>query len=360
MWPEGRPGNGNVRGRRKSIVLFLRETDVRALLTMEDAIRLMDEALRALSTGGVVQPVRLATLVEPHGGYLGLMPAYRRAAPSDPQHRAPSGPGQGSGEALGAKAVTFYPRNADRGLPTHLAAVLLWDARTGEPLAMLDGRLITEMRTAATSAAATGVLARRGASTLALLGAGVQARSHLEALRLVRPVRRVRVWSRTEESARRFADERRGVELPIHVSATAEEAVRDAELIVTATSSPTPVLQGRWLADGAHINAVGAPRPDWRELDTEAVRRAQVFVDSRAGASREAGDLLIPMREGAITEQHIRGEIGEVLAGIVPGRTDDRQITLFKSLGMAVEDVATAHHVYTRARERGVGQEISF
>lgn len=324
-------------------MLFLGESDVRALLTMAETIRLMDEALRAFSTGGVVQPVRLATLIEPHAGYLGLMPAYLRGS-----------------EALGAKAVTFYAHNAARGRPTHLATVLLWDARTGEPLAMMDGRLITEMRTAATSAAATQALARPDAGILAILGAGVQARSHLEALRLVRPLRQVRVWSRTPAGARRFADEMRRFEVPITVCAAADEAVRGAELILTATSATAPVLQGRWIAEGAHVNAVGAPRPDWRELDTEAVRRAQVFVDSRAGALSEAGDLLQPLQEGAIAETHIRGEIGEVLAGRLAGRTDDRQITLFKSLGMAVEDVATAQYVYARAREKGMGQEISF
>jgi alanine dehydrogenase len=326
------------------MALVLREADVRALLPMADAIDLMAHALRAFSTGQVVQPVRLAMLVEPPGGYLGLMPAHVRASP----------------EALGAKAVTFYPKNADRGLPTHLAVILLWDSATGQLLAILDGRLITEIRTAATSAAAARVLARTGAGVLAILGAGVQARSHLEALSLVRPVREVRVWSRTPQHAERLAAEARtrpGV--TARACATAEEAVRGADLIVTATSSPTPVLAGAWVAAGAHITAVGAARPDWRELDTDAVRRARVFVDSRAGALAESGDLLIPMGEGAITADHIRGEIGEVLAGRVPGRTADDEVTLFKSLGMAVEDVTAAHLVYTRARQRGVGEEIA-
>ncbi len=326
------------------MALILREADVRALLPMADAIDLMADALRAFSTGQVVQPVRLAMLVERPGGYLGLMPAYLRT----------------SGQPLGAKAVTFYPANADRGLPTHLAVILLWDSATGELRAILDGRLITEVRTAATSAAAARALARPEAGVLAILGAGVQARSHLEALSLVRPLREVRVWSRTAERAARLAAEastRLGV--AARACATAEEAVRGADLIVTATSSPTPVLAGAWVAAGAHITAVGAARPDWREMDTEAVRRARVFVDSRSGALAESGDLLIPLKEGAITADHIVGEIGEVLAGRVPGRTADAEVTLFKSLGMAVEDVAAAHLVYTRARQRGVGEEIS-
>lgn len=326
------------------MVLVLRESDVRAVLSMEDAIELMAGALRAFSTGGVEQPVRLAMLVEPYAGYLGLMPAYLRVQ-----------------EAMGAKAVTFYPNNAARDLPTHLAVVLLWDSKTGDLLAVMDGRFITEVRTAATSAAATQALARRDAHTLAILGAGVQARSHLDALRLIRPVRQVRVWSRTQASVQRLmADVQPRAGVPLTACATAEEAVRGADMIVTATSATIPVLRGSWIADGAHINAVGAPRPDWRELDSDTVRRARVFVDSRAGALAEAGDLLLPVAEGAITRDHIRGEIGEVLAGRIPGRTSEREVTLFKSLGMAVEDVATAHFAYTRAREKGIGQEISF
>ncbi len=324
------------------MTLLLGEAQVRTLLTMEETIGLMEEALRAFSTGGVVQPVRTAVSVPPHAGYLGLMPAYLTTR-----------------EALGAKAVTFYPKNAERGLPTHLAAILLWDSLTGELLAIMDGRLITEVRTAAVSAVATNALARADAQVLGILGAGVQARSHLEALRIVRPLRRVRVWSRTVAHAESFAREmEERVRLPVQVCATAEEAVRGAALIVTATSSPAPVLQGRWVAAGTHINAVGAPRPDWRELDTDTVTRARVFVDSRAGALVESGDVLVPIREGAITDAHIRGEIGEVLAGTVEGRRTPEEITLFKSLGMAVEDVATARYVYERARARGLGRTI--
>ncbi len=324
------------------MTLLLREADVRQLLGMEDTISLMEDALRAFSTGRVVQPVRTAVPVQPHAGFLALMPAYLTA--------------QG---ALGAKAVTFFPKNAGRGLPTHMAIVLLWDHATGELLAMLDGRLITEMRTAATSAAATKVLALPEATTLGALGAGVQARSHLEALRLVRPLERVRVWSRTAERARAFAEEmHRHHSISIQAVATPEEAVRGAQIVVTVTSSQTPVLEGEWVAPGTHINAVGAPRPDWRELDSALVARASLFVDSRAGALVESGDVLMAMREGAITEAHIRGEIGEVLAGRVEGRRTPDEITLFKSLGMAVEDVATARWVYERAKARGVGQRI--
>jgi alanine dehydrogenase len=324
------------------MVLLLTESDVAALLPMEAAIGLMEEALAAFSTGRVRQPVRQALLVEPYGGYLGLMPAHLRAA-------------EGAADALGAKAVTFYTANADRGLPTHMAVILLWDPATGQMLAIMDGRLITEVRTAATSAAAAKALARADAATLALLGSGVQARSHLEAFRRVRPLREVRVWSRTRAHAEAFARES---PLPARVCDTPEEAVRGADLIVTATSSPAPVLAGRWLAPGVHVTAVGAPRPDWRELDAEAVARSRVFVDSRAGALAESGDLLLALKDGAIDESHIAGEIGEVLAGRLVGRVGPEEITLFKSLGMAVEDVATAAYVYARARAQRVGREV--
>ncbi len=325
------------------MTLLLREAQVRELLTMEETIGIMEEALRAFSAGGVVQPVRTTVPVQSHAGFVALMPAFLS--------------GQ---EALGAKAVAFFPANVDRGLPTHLAIILLWDSATGVLLALLDGRLITEMRTAAVSAAATKALANPQARILAILGAGVQARSHLEALRLVRPLQGVRVWSRTPAHAGIFAREMQDrFRLPVDVSATAQEAVRDADIIVTATSSQVPVLQGRWVAPGTHINAIGAPRPEWRELDTDLVKRARVFVDSRAGALVESGDLLGPMREGAIPEAHIRGEIGEVLAGTVEGRRTPADVTLFKSLGMAVEDVATARHVYERARARGIGTQIT-
>jgi len=324
-------------------MLILSEAEVRALLPLEQVIPLMEDALRAFSTGAVLQPVRQALQIAPFDGYLGLMPAHLRT------------PG---GEALGAKAVTFYTANAGRGLPTHMAVILLWDPATGTPLAMMDGRLITELRTAAVSAAATKALARSEAGVLALLGAGVQARSHLAALRIVRPLRAVRVWSRTAERRDTFASEMSDRGLPITVCETPDAAVRGADLIVTATSSPAPVLLGRWVAPGTHINAVGAPRPDWRELDAQAVAMARLFVDSRAGALAESGDVIQALHEGAIREDHVRGEIGEVFAGRIPGRTGPDDVTLFKSLGMAVEDVAAAAHVYALARERGVGREI--
>lgn len=335
------------------MTLLLRESEVRDLLSMEDTIGLMADALRAFSTGGVEQPVRLAMGIPPHDGYLGLMPAQIRSNPAEAGRL---------GEALGAKAVTYFPHNAARDVPTILSVVLLWDHATGDLLALMDGRLITEVRTAATSAVATRALARPDARVLAVLGAGVQARSHLEALALIRPLRQVRIWSRTPASVQRLIAQKppRIGGVPLVACTTAEEAARGADIIVTATASTTPVLAGKWIAPGAHINAVGAPQPNMRELDTAAVRGARLYVDSRAGALAESGDVMIPIAEKAIGPGHIVGEVGEVLAGKVSGRTSDKDITLFKSLGMAVEDVAAAQYIYSRARQQGIGRHIDF
>ncbi len=291
--------------------LFLNEEQVREHLRMTELIPAMEKALIDFSAGKVTQPVRSVISINPPGGFLGLMPAL-----------TPDG--------LGLKAVTFYPSNAEHGIPTHMATIFLVDAQTGTPLAIMDGRLITEMRTAAVSAAATKLLASPNAKVLAILGSGVQARSHVEALRLVRQFEEIRVWSPTLEHAKQFAQEIGATAMP------AEEAVRDADVIVTVTSSKTPVLKGDWLKPGCHVNAIGACRPDWRELDDEAITNV-VFVDSRKGAMRESGDVIL---SGAKTY----AELGEALAGKVPSRANET--TVFKSLGMAVEDIAAATLVY--------------
>jgi ornithine cyclodeaminase/alanine dehydrogenase-like protein (mu-crystallin family) len=322
--------------------LLLQESEIASLLRMEELIDLMERTLAEFSSGRALQPVRTALPIERHAAFLGTMPAYLS-----------------EGDALGVKLVTFAERNATRGMPTHLATVLLFDPATGSLLSIMDGRLITEMRTAAVSAAAARALARAGAGSLALLGSGVQAKSHLEAFKVVRSLRRVRVWSPTREHREAFAREEsaRGA-VPVEAADSAEAAVRDADLVVVATSSRTAVLRGEWLAPGVHATGIGAFRPDWRELDGEAVRRARVYVDSRAGAAAEAGDLIQAQREGTIGPHHVRGEIGEVFAGTLVGRGDEHEITFFKSLGMAVEDVATAKHVYRLASERGLGLHV--
>jgi len=295
--------------------LFLKEEQVREHLPMTKLIPAMEKALIDFSAGRVTQPVRSIISVDPPGGFLGLMPAL-----------TPDG--------LGLKAVTFYPPNAERGIPTHMATIFLVDPQTGTPLAIMDGRLITEMRTAAVSAVATKLLASPHAKVLAILGSGVQARSHVEALRVVRQFEEIRVWSPTFEHARQFAEEISGT------AVSAEQAVRDADVIVTVTSSRTPVLKGAWLKSGCHVNAIGACRPDWRELDDEAMQNNVVFVDSREGAMKESGDVIL---SGA----KIYAELGEVLGGKVPAR--ENETTIFKSLGMAVEDIAAATLVYRAA-----------
>jgi len=297
-------------------LLFLNEDRVRQHLRMTDLIPAMEKALIVFSAGKVTQPVRSVIKVDPPGGFLGLMPAL-------------------TPEGLGLKAVTFYPSNADRGIPTHMATIFLVEPQTGTPLAIMDGRLITEMRTAAVSAVATKLLAAPDARILGILGSGVQARSHLEALRLVRQFEEIRVWSPTRERAKQFAEEIGGM------AVSAEEAVRDADVVVTVTNSKTPVLNGSWLKPGCHVNAIGACRPDWRELDDEAMANI-VFVDSREAALKESGDLIL---SGA----KIYAELGEALAGKVPSHAGE--ITIFKSLGMAVEDITAAILVYRAVTE---------
>ena len=292
---------------------FVDEPQVAALLRLEDLIPAVRGALAALSAGKVVQPVRSVVAVAEHAGFLGVMPAY-------------------TGTALGAKLVTFYPVNA--GVPTHHAVIALFRPETGEPLALMDGRLITELRTAAASAVATDLLARPNAAVLAILGAGVQAGSHLAALRLVRTFREVRIWS--PRSAGAFAAAH-----GITAAASAEAAVRGADVIVTATSAKTPVLLGDWVAPGAHVNAVGATRPDWRELDDPLVRRARVWVDSREAALVESGDVIA-------AGTRLVGEIGAVAGGTLGGRASAEEVTIFKSVGVAVEDVVSADLVWRR------------
>lgn len=298
-------------------MLILDEAAVRKFLRLPALIPAMHQALRALSAGEVVQPVRVVVPIAEQGGFLFNMPAY-------------------TGAQLGAKLVTLFPNN--QAIPTHHALILLFQPTTGEPLAVMDGRLITEMRTAAVSAVATQALARPEASVLALLGAGVQAQSHLAALKLVRQFREIRVWSPRNAAA--FAD-RFGVRL----ARSAEEAVRGADVVVVATTSRTPVLRGEWLSPGVHINAVGAPRPDWRELDDDVLRRTRLYVDSREAAAREAGDVIAA---GAIF-----AEIGEVLGGQKAGRQSAGELTLFKSVGVAVADLASAGLVYREALAAG-------
>jgi ornithine cyclodeaminase len=319
----------------KTIVVTQRE--VPALLPMKECVDLMARVLETTSRGDAVLPLRSMVWLPDRSGLLGLMPAYL-----------------GDPKVLGLKLVSVFPGNHGTPYDSHQGVVVLFEVEHGQLLALIDATSITAIRTAAASGAATRLLAREDASDLAILGSGVEARTHLEAMRAVRSIRRVRVWSRNPENARAFA-RREGVE----AVKDARAAVAGADLICTTTASREPVLNGDWIAPGAHINAVGACFPTARELDTSAVARARLYVDRRESTRNEAGDFLIPKREGAIGDAHILGEIGEVLLGRVPGRGGPDEITLFKSLGIAVEDLAAAHHIYRAALERGQGLSIA-
>jgi len=294
--------------------MFLDEDRIRGLLRWDQLIAAIEKALADFSLGRVLQPVRNMLTIEEGKRYLGIMPAV-------------------AADAMGAKLVSFYPQNAATGMPTHMAMIVLFSSQNGEPLAVMDGRLITEMRTAAVSAAATKLLAAPDSRVLALLGSGVQASAHLQALAQVRSFTEVRVWSRTAEHAERFAGQHKIKAM------SAESAVRGADVVVTATNALEPVLKGAWLKPGAHVNAVGSPRPGWRELDDSAMANA-LIVDSREAALQESGDVIL-------SKAPIYAEIGEILAG--RKKAPITATTVFKSVGLAIEDIAAAKLVYSIA-----------
>jgi ornithine cyclodeaminase len=325
-------------------VLILNQSAVRRLLPMRDCIELMADTLAALARGETFQPLRTVIRLPDAKGLLGLMPGYLPTS-----------------LALGAKILSIFHANHGTKYDSHQGAVLLFEGEHGSLQAVLDATAVTAIRTAAVSGLATRLLAREESSELAILGAGVEAITHLEAMLAVRPIRRVRVWTRTAAHARDFAAtaaERLGVQAV--AAPTAEAAVRGADVVCTVTSSKEPVLKGEWLTPGTHVNAVGSSIPTTRELDTEAVRQARLFVDRRESTINEAGDFLMPKREGAVTDAHIQGEIGEIVAGKVKGRGTPDEITLFKSLGLAIEDVASAQFAYRRALKTGAGVTVEF
>jgi ornithine cyclodeaminase len=324
---------------RHTGTLIVGDRDVVALLPMRDCIDAMADALRTLANGGALLPLRQIIRLPNGRDAFGLMPA----ALDDPP-------------ALGAKVITVVPGNADTPYDSHQGAVLLFEAAHGRLIAILDASTITAMRTAAVSAVATRLLARADARTLALLGAGVQAVTHLEAISLVRDIEQVRVWSRSGDRARRFADRFAGNGPRIVVCQSAREAVDTADIVCTLTSSREPVLFGEWLVPGMHVNAVGAVAPA-RELDNTAVVKARLYTDRRESALNEAGEFLVPKRDGLIGDDHIVGEIGELLVDPprIQGRRSAEEITLFKSLGLAIEDLAAARRIYDRAVATGAG-----
>ncbi|HXD33784.1 MAG TPA: ornithine cyclodeaminase family protein [Pyrinomonadaceae bacterium] len=326
-------------------LLILSQSEVEQLLPMAECITVMEEALSSLARGEMHQPLR--QVVHPPGadGVIAMMPSFRS-----------------SGDAVfGLKAICVFPKNAELGKDAHQGGVLLFRGDTGEPMAFMNASAITAIRTAAVSAVATQVLSREDASELAIIGAGVQARSHLEAMACVRKLKKVRVTSRNPEHAKAFAAEMGArFEFPIEPVTSAEEAITGADIIVTVTTSKEPVVHREWLGPGSHINAIGTYSPRAREIDTATMVDATLFVDRRESALNEAGDYLIAAAVGAITPDHIHAELGEVLIGSASGRSSDDEITLFKSLGLAIEDLAAADYVFRKARHQQVGAWVEF
>jgi len=320
-------------------VLVLSEHDVRRLLDMESCIEAMAEVLASLAQGELYQPLRSIARPPDADTLLGLMPGYRG----------------GATPAYGLKEIVIVPSNPARGLDTHMGSVLLHDGETGELIAVLNASPVTEIRTAAVSAVATRALARPDAQRVAILGAGAQARGHAQAMRAVLDDPEIRIWSRSLETAERLAGE-----VGATVSPSVDAALFGAEVVCTTTASKEPIIEKRWLARGAHVNAVGSCFPTTRELDTETVAHSSFFTDRRESCLNEAGDYILAAGEGAVGPDHIKAELGEVLAGMHPGREHEDELTVFESLGIAVEDLASAELVVRRAQDLGVGSEVAF
>ncbi len=320
-------------------VLVLSDHDVRRLLDMESCVEAMEEVLASLARGELFQPLRSVARPPGAAGLLGLMPAHRG----------------GESPAYALKEIVVTPDNPTRGLDAHQGAVLLHDGETGQLVAVLNASPVTEIRTAAVSAVATRALARADARRVAILGAGVQARAHAHAMRAVLDDPEIRIWARNLDAAEQLA-----IEVEAVVSPSPDAALFGAEVVCTTTSAREPVVEHRWLASGAHVNAVGSSIPKARELETQTVAASSLFVDRRESTLNESGDYLMAQAEGAIGADHIKAELGEVLVGTHPGREHEDELTLFKSLGIAVEDLAAAELVVRRAREQSVGSEVEF
>ena len=326
-------------------ILILSHDEVVELLPMKECIAVMREALIALAAGEAHQPLRTITWPPGAAGAMALMPSYM----------------SGDRPAFGLKAICVFPGNPARGKDSHQGGVLLFSAETGELQALLNASAITAIRTAAVSGVATDLLARADACNLALIGTGVQARTHLAAMSQVRSIKRCRVASRTVEHAREFAAAMsREFSLSVEPVATVAEALAGADLIVTVTNAREPIVRREWISPGAHLNVVGSSIPKAREVDTATIAASSLFVDRRESTLNEAGDYLIPAQEGVIGPDHIRAEIGEVLHGDKPGRTSLEEITLFKSLGLAIEDLAAAEYLYSKAKELNEGTWVEF
>lgn len=325
-------------------VVIINQEQVGELLSMRECMEAMEKVFRGLASGECLLPLRQIMWLDERVGALGMMPCF-----------------WGSSGTIGLKAVTFFPGNEGTEYDTHQGAVLLYEIERGRLIAMIDATSITAIRTAAVSGMATKLLARKDAKTLALIGSGVQAGVHLDAMMAIRQLSHVRVCSRTLERAEAFAKavaSRHSIS--VEATASVREAIDGADIICTVTSSPEPVLQGEWLEPGMHINAVGSSVSFTRELDGAAVQRSKLFVDRRESALNEAGDFVLARKEGLIDDDHILAELGELLTQSAPGRTSEDDITLFKSVGLAIEDLAAARCVYDKAIQDGKGTRISF
>ena len=326
-------------------ILVLTQSEVETLLPVRECIPVMVEAMTDLARGKVFQPLR--TIIRPPdaSGAMGLMPSYR----------------SGEHAAFGLKAVCLFPGNPARGLDSHQGSVMLFSAETGELLALMNASAITAIRTAAMSGVATKLLAREDAEDLAIIGTGVQARAHIEAMACVRPIKRARVASRDFEHAKKFSEEfASSYSFPIEPVASVESAVRGAQIVVTATTAAEPIVKREWISPGTHLNVVGSSIPTTREVDSATVAASSLFVDRRESTINEGGDYLFALREGVIGENHIKAEIGEVLIGAKAGRTSDDEITLFKSLGLSIEDLASADHLYRKAQNAKAGSWLDY
>lgn len=318
--------------------MFVNKEKIASLLPMEECISVMEKMFRSLAAGECLQPLRNIMRLPDGSGVLGMMPG----------HAATLG-------VMGIKVITVFHANSESGLPSHQGIVMLFDAKHGQPLMLFDALEITAIRTAAASAVATRLLAKENSSTLAIIGSGEQAKRHIEAILLVRNIKNINIWSRNEKNAKQLVNELSGeYNLNIHVKKDVQQAVERADIICTVTSSKEPVVMGEWIAAGTHINAVGSSTAAARELDTATIVRSKLFTDCYESLFNEAGDFLIPKKEGAIKDEHVKAEIGQVLSGTKKGRENEVEITVFKSLGIAAEDIFSAYHVYEKIKVQKV------
>ena len=312
--------------------IFVNKERIASLLPMNECIEVMEKTFRSLAAGECLQPLRNIMKLTARNGVLGMMPGYAEKL-----------------GVMGIKVITVFHANSEVGLPSHQGIVILFDAKNGHPLMLFDALEITAIRTAAASAVATKLLSRMDASTLAIIGSGEQAKRHIEAITLVRTIKQVNIWSRKEKNAKDLAETVSGIYgVPIAVSGDINETVTNADIICTVTSSKEPLVSGDWISAGTHINAVGSSTPTARELDTAAMVRSKLFTDCYDSIFNEAGDFLIPKKEGAVTDDHVKAELGEVLTGVKKGRENNDEITVFKSLGIAAEDIFSAFHIYKK------------